>query len=96
MNDASRSPQAPGVPGRAFPRTRAPLTRRIRRLAVGLHRGEAAQDGFEYLLATAVVVIALFVGLLAFAEMIPDFVGNSCDSVNTASATPNDCVNETP
>jgi hypothetical protein len=49
---------------------------------------DRAQDGFEYLLATGVVMVALAIGLFAFREMIPGFVGNTCQSVDTASSPP--------
>ena len=68
----------------------------MHRLLRSIARDDRAQDGFEYLLAAGVLALTVAVGLLAFEQLIPDFVSNSCSSVNTAAADPDDCIVETP
>lgn len=68
---------------------------RLRRTA----QDESAQDSFEYLLVVGIAVVALFVGLLGLAEVIPIVAGHTCESVDTAAdpeATTGSCINETP
>ena len=55
---------------------------------------ESGQDAFEYLLATAAVVVVVAVGLFVFAEVVPQVAESGCSSVNTAAADPDECVNE--
>jgi hypothetical protein len=58
-----------------------------------------AQDGFEYLLATGIIVVILAVAFFAFTDLVPDFVGNACPSIDSA-ATPQaangSCIDTSP
>lgn len=56
-------------------------------------RDDRGQDAFEYLLVAGTVVIVLVLALFAFEQLIPEFVGSACSSVDTSAANPEDCVN---
>jgi|GEM_PF-2262328 len=62
-------------------------------------RDDRGQDAFEYMLAAGTLVVVLFLGLLAFRELAPMVVGNSCPAVDTAAdpgATEGSCIDESP
>ncbi len=57
------------------------------------------QDAYEYMLAAGTLVVVLVAAFWAFTEFVPDIVGSSCPSVDTASspaATDGSCVVEGP
>lgn len=63
--------------------------------AVARLRSDTAQDSFEYLLVIGGIVIALFLGLLAFDAVVVQMLGASCPSIDTAqgvAATAGSCV----
>ena len=55
-------------------------------------RDDSAQDSVEYLLVAGISVVALVLGLMGLAAVIPLAVENGCSSVNTAAADPDDCL----
>lgn len=72
---------------------------RPRTIVISILRDQRGQDTFEYLLVVGAVVVPLVLALLAFEGLIPDFVGHSCESVDTAAdpgATNGSCINESP
>ena len=62
-------------------------------------RDDRGQDAFEYLLASGLVAVAVYLGMVIFGEAAPQIVGHACSSVDTATSPPpadGSCVNETP
>ena len=74
--------------------------RAIRRGFARLRRDERGQDAFEYLLATSTVALMVGALIAGFVLLVPEIVGQSCDSVDTAAPTTpapdGSCLNEAP
>ena len=60
---------------------------------------EKAQDAFDYLLTTGVIVVVVASAWFVFFQLVPQVVGHACPSVDTAAspaATNDSCVTTTP